>query len=222
MSKSKKPPVDRAVATIRKPKRSDAQKVSVARGAIQAMQASPSWAGAASLQAAVKPWSNTTDALDANAKVLASLRQQVAAAMATQVTLRRDWQAEATVVLGVATATAQGSADTLASLGLDVVAHGRVGALSTPQGLAANPGKVSGTWQASWLRGSAKHGFLVQHGTDPTNASTVSVPTACTKATFKLEGLPSGQSVSIRVAAIDPASPTGQTPWSAWVAATAR
>jgi hypothetical protein len=34
--------------------------------------------------------------------------------------------------------------------------------------------------------------------------------------------LPAASVVSFRVAAIDPAAPTGQSPWSAWVAGSVR
>jgi hypothetical protein len=57
---------------------------------------------------------------------------------------------------------------------------------------------------------------------DPGNPATVSLPQACTKTTFKLDGMPSGAGVSFRIAAIDPASATGQTAWTAWVAGSAK
>jgi len=222
MSKSKKPPVDRAVATIRKPKGTDAQKVTVTQATIQGMQASPSWASATDLQAAVKPWGAAATALGANTTAIANLRKQLAQAEATQLTLRRDWQLNMSHVLSVATLFCAGSADTMKSLGLDVVLHGRIGALGTPADLAVKPGRVSGEVAASWTRGNAIHGFLVQHATDPATPATVSLPQACTKATFKLDGMPSGANVSFRVAAIDPSSSTGQSPWSAWVAGSAK
>lgn len=37
-----------------------------------------------------------------------------------------------------------------------------------------------------------------------------------------LKGMTPGAKVSVRVAAIDPASPTGQSAWSAWVLGNAR
>jgi hypothetical protein len=224
MSKAKKTPVDRAVARIQKPKSTDAQKVNVTRSTLHGMQNSPNWAAATDLQAAVKPWSATADAMEANATVIANLRKQVAAAEAKQLTLRRDWHVETTHVLSVATLFCGGSADTVKSFTLDVASHGRIGLLDVPADLAVHPGKVGGEVDGSWSRGNARHGFLVQHATDPANPATVSAPTACTKSTFKLGGLPSGASVSVsvRVAAIDPASPTGQTPWSAWVLGSAK
>jgi hypothetical protein len=222
MSKKQKPPVDRAVATIRKPRRSDAQKVSATRTTIKGMQQSPSWSQATDLQAVVKPWNATADAIEANATAIAGLRKQVNLAEAKQVTLRRDWEVETAHVLTTATVFCGGSADTVKSLGLDVVLRGRIGILGVPVDLAVSPGGVSGEVEASWTRGNARHGFLVQHATNPADPATVSAPTAWTKVKFKLDGIPSGASVAFRIAAIDPASPTGQSPWSAWVSGTAK
>ena len=76
--------------------------------------------------------------------------------------------------------------------------------------------------EASWDKGIAIHGFVVQHATDPANPATVSGSIPWTRTTFKIDGLPSKANVSVRVAAIDPASPEGQSPWSAWVVGNAR
>jgi hypothetical protein len=219
---SNKIPVDRAVARISKARRTDAQKVSVTQATIQGMQQSPSWSQATALQAAVKPWGTTADAMSTNATTIANLKKQLAAAEAKQATLRRDWQVQLTSVLSAATLFCDGSADTMKSFGLDVAQYGRLGALPVPADLVVHPGKVGGEVEAAWSRGNARHGFLVQHATDPATPATVSLPTACTKVTFKLDGLPSGANVSFRVAAIDPASSTGQSPWSAWVAGSAK
>jgi hypothetical protein len=108
------------------------------------------------------------------------------------------------------------------SLGLGVASSARLGALGIPVGLAVHPGKITGETEATWTRGNAHHGFLVQHAVDPGNPATVSLPQACTKTTFKLDGMPSGAGVSFRIAAIDPASATGQTSWTAWVAGSAK
>jgi hypothetical protein len=67
------------------------------------------------------------------------------------------------------------------------------------------------------LKGLAKHGFVVQWATDANAPATFSMPVVSTKRKLTLSGLPHGASLSFRVAAIDPASATGQSPWSAWV-----
>ena len=222
MSKSKKPPVDKAVATIRKPKGKDAQKVAITQVTAQGMQNSPLWGSAADLQKAVVPWTSDANALGANATLVSHLREQLRAADAQQVVLRRNWTASTSHVLATATLFCAGSADKVKSLTLDVEQRGRTGPLPVPVGLEVNPGAVPGEATAKWPRASAKYGVLLQHATDPANAATVSVPQVCTKTKITLDGMPSNANVSVRIAAIDPSSPQGQTAWSAWVVGNAK
>jgi hypothetical protein len=222
MSKSKKPSVDRAVATIRQPSGTDALKASCTATVTQAMKASPNWAAATDVQSAVAVWTKDATALAANATTIANLRAQLATAEALQLTLRRDWSASRQQVISTVTVFCGGSADKVKGFNLDVVTHARIGTLAVPTALTVNPGKVLGEVVAKWARGLAKHGFVVEHATDPSNAATISAPTVVTKISFKLEGMTQGANVSFRVAAVDPASPTGQTGWTTWVIGSAR
>jgi len=222
MSNATKPLVDRAVATIRKKISTDALKVSVTNQITQAMPQSPNWSAATDVQSAVKTWSAGAAALDANAKVITNLRAQLKAAEAKQLTLRRDWATAKAQVLVNVTVFCGGSADMVKGFNLDVITRTRLGMLPAPTNLTVNPGKVPGEVASTWDKGLAGHGFLVQHATDPTNAATVSASIPSTKPKFTLGGMPQGANVSIRVAAIDPASPTGMSPWTAWIVGNAR
>jgi hypothetical protein len=221
-SKKAKPPVDRAVATIKTSTHSDALKVSVTNQITQAMPQSPNWGAAADVQAAVKVWAGQATALATNATLIANLKAQLGAAEAKQLTLRRDWTAAKSHVTTAVTVFAAGSADVVASFSFDVVSVARIGALAAPLGVVVEPGTANGEAVVSWTRGNAWHGFLVQHAADPTNAATVSASIACTRIKLTLGGLPQGGNVSVHVAAIDPASPTGQSPWSTWAVGSAR
>jgi hypothetical protein len=218
----KKAAVDHAVATIKKATNTDALKVSVTNTLSQAMPQSPSWAAATDVQTAVKGWSAEAAAIGVNAALIASLRAQLSAAEAKQAGLRRSWLASKQQVVTTVTVFCGGSADLVKSFNLDVITHARLGALPPPANLAVNPGTAPGDVVGTWTKGIAVHGFVVQHATDPTNAATTSAPTPSTKPRFTLSGLPTGATVSLRVAAIDPASPTGMSPWSAWVVGNAR
>jgi hypothetical protein len=222
MSKSKKTPVDRAVATVKKSTATDALKVSVTSSVSQAMAQSPDWAAATDVQTAVKAWSADAVAIGANAQAIAGLRAQLAIAEAKQNGLRRDWAASKMQVVSAVTVFCGGSADKVKAFDLDVVSRTRLGALGAPIDLTVNPGTAVGTVMSKWSKGLARHGFLVQHATDPTNAATISAPTPSTKPRFTLTGMPTGATVSLRVAAIDPASSTGMSPWSPWVVGNAR
>ena len=222
MSNKKKPLAERAAATIKRSTKTDVEKVTVTHEVAQAMTASPLWATATALQAAVKAWDADATAIDAQAKVTAGLRAQLKTSLATQAALRGNWQVAKAQVLSMATVLCGGSAENVQGLNLDVITHARLGALPAPSGLTVTPGTVSGEVTAKWLKGLAGHGFLVQHASDPNTAATFSVPAACTKQKITLAGMPANGTLSFRVAAIDPASPTGQSPWTAWVVGNAR
>jgi hypothetical protein len=219
---SKKKAAARAVAKMPALTDTDAQKVAVTGSVSQAMPQSPSWAAATDVQTAVKLWSTSATKLDTNTKAIAGLRVQLLAAEAAQEGLRRDWLAAKQQVTSTVTVFCAGNPELVKSFALDVVTHGRLGPLDAPSGLAVNPGTAPGEVVAKWDKGVAAHGFVVQHATDPTNPATISASTPSTKVTFTLAGLPSSTNVSMRVAAIDPASATGQSPWSAWVVGNAR
>src|SRR5580704_6009077 len=91
--KSKKSPVDRATATIRKASGNDTTKVSTTRTVTQAMKQSPDWAAATDVQTAATVWSKAADALEASTKDIANLRAQLKNAEAAHASLRRDWSA---------------------------------------------------------------------------------------------------------------------------------
>ena len=221
-SKNKAKPVDRAVPVMRKPKRSDAMKVAAASTTVTAMQGSSLWNSNPALQASANAWNAAATTLGSNATVIADLRSKLATALAAQRGYRRDWTDALKHVLASAAVVTQGSADQVHELGLDVRTHATPGGLvPAPTGLAALPTKVVGEVVVGWDLGSAKHGFIVQHATDVANATTISDSIPCTKRKFKLSGLASGNMVHVRVAAIDPASSSGQSPWSDWVAAQA-
>ncbi len=200
----------------------DAEKVSVARAVLTAMKQSPSWATATDVQSAANAWSKNTDALEAGVTGIANLRAQLKNAEAAVASLRRDWAASKQQVTTNVTVFAAGSADVVKGFNLDVVTHARIGLLGAPIDLTVKPGKLTGEVLAAWAKGVARHGFLAQHATDPNTAATISAPVPCTKPKLAVTGLTSGATLSFRVAAIDPASPTGMGPWSAWVVGSAR
>jgi hypothetical protein len=210
------------VATIKRSTRTDAEKVTVTHEISQAMQSSPDWSASTALQTAVKAWDAEATHIDAQAKVVAALRAELKTALAKQASQRADWQVAKTVVTGIATSVCAGSPDRVKALNLDVVVYGRHGMLAVPAGLAVSPGSGNGEVLATWARGLATHGWLVQYATDPANPATVSAAIPSTKRAIKLGGLPHSANVSFRVAAIDPASATGMTPWSPWVLVTVR
>ncbi len=222
MSKTKSQAADQATATIARSTKTDVLKVTVTHEIAAAMPQSSLWATSPALQTAVKAWDGDATAIDAQAKVVSGLRAQLKTAVAMQASLRRNWQVSKTQVLSIATGICGGSADQVKTLNLDVVSHARHGLLPAPTGLTVTPGSLNGVVQAVWTRGLGSHGFLVQHATNPADPTTYSASIACTKHKLVLSGMPAGAALSFRVAAIDPAAASGQSPWSSWVVGNAR
>jgi hypothetical protein len=224
MGKKKKgtSPIDKASPTIRKPKATDVEKVQCTRSTTQGMQASPSWAAATDVQGAVKVWNTCADDIEANAKVIATLKDQLSTAEAKQRSLRRNWQAATSQVLSTVNVFCGGSADMVKTFNVDVRAHTVLGAQAAVEDVTVSTGTQIGEVVASWPRGTGRRGFVVQWATDPANAATYSAQTPCTKTKYTLGGSPSGSIVHLHVAAVDPTSKSGIGPWSAWAAGTAR
>jgi len=222
MSKKKAKPVDRAVPVIRKPKQTDAEKISVTRATTTAMKGSPTWIGSPALQAVTTTWNASADSIEGNAKVIADLRSKLAVAEAAQRGFRVAWAVETKQVIAIAATACGGSADLVHGLGLDVFTHAVLGPLAAPANLTTSQGAVMGSAVLTWARGNARHGFVVQHATDPASPATLSMPVPCTRTRFTFVGGQPSAVVHLRVAAIDPSSPTGMSPWSDWVACTTR
>jgi hypothetical protein len=91
-----------------------------------------------------------------------------------------------------------------------------------PASIVTTPGLAVGEVDTSWDDSVNRHGFMVQHASDPTNATTYSAFIPCTVGAYTLTGQASAATVYFRVAAVDPSQPTHLTAWSAWVAGTAR
>ena len=220
--KTKVGPVTRATPTIRKPKGSDVAKVTVTRSTTTAMKGSSLWSGSPALQTANAAWNAAADAIEKNAKSIADLRSQLAVLEAAQVGLRLDWDVSTKHMTGVVAVVAAGSPDHVAELGYDVLTRVGTGPLTAPVGLSTALGTAAGQARLSWHRGNARHGFIVQHASDVTNVATYSAQLPCTKSKYTLVGAPSLTVVHFRVAAVDPSSSTGMSPWSDWVACTVR
>jgi hypothetical protein len=222
MSKKAKA-MDRAKPTIHAVTHTDAEKVSVARTATAAAKNGPAWATAPDLQAAAKLWSKVSDDMEANATVISGLRSQLAAAEGKQLSLRRSWGAARRQVLSTVDVLCAGSADDVKANGFDALTRTNSGApIAPPDTVHTEPGKAPGSVKVSWLKGSGRHGFVLQHATDVSNTATYSALIPVTGTKYTLQGAISGSVVHFRVAAIDPSEAAGCTAFSAWASGTAR
>ena len=223
VTKQKAKPVDRATPFIRKPKSTDAEKISVTRGVTSTMKNAPQYGSSPELQAVVQVWNQAADAVESNAKVITTARHALAALEATQCANRQAWATATKRVTASVAGISQGSSDVVHALGLDVLTHvGPIAQDVAPSGLNAKPGTVSGEAVISWQKGTARWGFLVQRATDPANGATWAAAIPCTKPKYKVEGEKPSSTVYFRVAAIDATKSSGLGPWSDWLACTVR
>jgi len=219
-TKTKAKPAERATPTSKVVYTTDAEKVTCADGHISSMKASPSWATATDVQASATAWATVTASLTANDVVITGLREQLTDAVGVQVTLRGKWLAARKHVLSTVGVFCAGSVELIEGLGFEVLTHA-VQEITALTSIVTTPGSSAGEVDASWDETVNRHGFMLQHASDPANAATYSPFIPCTVGSFTLGGQVSAATVYFRVAAIDPSQPTHLTAWSPWVAGTA-
>jgi hypothetical protein len=220
--KNKGPQADRAVPTVRTPRRRDTEKVDLTNSLKQSLKASPDWAQATTVQTAFGSLDQDAQKLAAITAQVEGLKGQLRTALTQLVGARRDWGTSLKQLLGTVEVYSKGSVDVVKGFGLEVRSAKALGTLPAPANLVLARGKEAGTVTAKWDKGTSRIGFLVQHATDPANAATFSTPKVWTKTKYTLDGLPSGSTVYFRVAAVDPSESSGQSPYTAWASGVAR
>jgi hypothetical protein len=212
-------PVDSAVPVLRKPKESDAEKVSVTRGVASVMKAHALWGSSKELRDAGTKWIDAADAIEANAARIAAMQRKLGALQDVQRELRRDWDVSTYVVLATVRVVCTKSKDLVQALGFDVRTQTRA-PRAAPAGLVSMPGKRRGEATFTWTRPNDRHDYVVQRALEPEDPSTYSAIVPCSKKTYTLKGEVPESVVYLRVAARDPHVPEGQGPWSDWIACT--
>jgi hypothetical protein len=221
-TKKPKASPDRATPKLRINGRTDKARVTATQALSAAMPQSPDWPQATEAHSALQLVTNGSDALAANAALLVNLRTQVTNAVLKQIALRHDWEVAVGKLLSTVEVFCNGAAEKVAAFGLDVQTRVQHGPQPAPAGLTVKAGTAVGQVVATWTRGGAGNGFIVQHATDPANAATYSVLEPSTKSHVTISGLPSGSLVHVRVAAVDPKVSPALGPWSEWATGTVR
>ena len=209
---------DHAVPRITLPLTTPAERVFAANTHIAAFKNSPGWAEAVEVQAATATWSTETDNLDASHNSIAELESRLAAARTNHLAVLRRWEVRRRGALNAVNAYCDGSKDRVQGFGLGVLTRTAPSETTVPEGLRGRRSKVIGVATVVWTTRRGNHGFMVQHATDPTDAATFSAPIMSSRGTFELTGQTPGATIHVRVLALDPSLPTGQTEYTPWVA----
>ena len=93
-AKAKAKPASRVKPKLSKPKKTVVDKVNFTRSYSTSFKASPNWSTATELQGAVASWNGSADALEANAKLIAQLRDQLETAVLARRSHLEQWAAE--------------------------------------------------------------------------------------------------------------------------------
>jgi hypothetical protein len=219
---AKKEQAQHAKPTSKKPFQTDDEKITGQREHMDALKASSHWATATDVQSAASAWAATTDQMDTNGKQIAKLHSDLATATSLQTTLRMKWLSGRKHTITSVGVFASGDPTIITDLAFTVLTRAAVGSeITVPTGIVTSPGTVQGEVLFAWDEGSNRHGFMVQHATNPADPTTYSATIPCTAPSFTLDGQTPGAVVHIRVASIDPALKSHVTDWSPWVAGTA-
>ena len=210
--------IDKAVAVITDPCSTPAQMADCGHKRLAAMQKSPLWATLpADVQQGGIDLDTASTNIEENDALIVTLLAQVDTARANHLILLRRWVGKKRACLTKVTDYADGSKDTVINLGFAVFVSQPLPPSGVPENLRDKHSKVHGEAHGQWDRGLTDHDYMVQHATDPTNPATHSTPVAVSKVTFKLSAQIPGALVYLRVLAIDPKLPTGQSDYTTWV-----
>jgi hypothetical protein len=209
---------DHAIARFTEPMETVAEKVSAANTHIASIKASTNWAAATDVQAATNAWATETTAVEAGAQSIAALEKALGVARTSQLATLRRWGLRRQGVLGAINVFCDGSKDTMTTFGVAVAGGAAPETAVVPVGIMPLKKKVAGMAAWEWfLTPLNRHGFMVQHATNPADATTYSPAMSCSKRSFRLPLQTPGATISLRVMGLDPTLPTGQTEWSGWV-----
>jgi hypothetical protein len=211
---------DLAVPILTEGSETPTDKVSAAIVHITAIKSSPEWATAPEVQTATAAWETVNTKLDENNTLIADLESQLKKARTSQLAEVRRWEVRKRGLLTAVNAVCDGSKDRVNAFGLGVQQRTSQPQAGVPEGLRARRSKTVGKATAVWNSRPGHYGFMVQYATNPADAATYSPPIVVSRAKFELARQVPGSKVYVRVLALDPSLPTGQTEFTSWVAVT--
>jgi hypothetical protein len=213
-----KVPVDRATPQITEPMATPEEMVSTGNDTINKIKASSNYANAPEVQNAVTAWQTTVSALDTNNKAKEQARAQLDQAETAEPALVRRYHVRRNGVLTAIAAFADGSKQIVQSFGTAVGERKPAPVATVPANVRPMIRKRLGVASVRWDPTPGASGYLLQHCTNPADATTYAAPISLTQARYHLTGQTPGATVYFRVLACDPSLPNGQSAYTAWLA----
>jgi hypothetical protein len=212
---------DRCTPVLLQAHRTVEEKISCTTVHYTALTKSSEWAAAKdTLDVPTAAWLKTANDMGTAQKELDDLLKAVAAKRVALDTLVQTWAAQTTQCLGAVKEYCSGSQTKCKNMGFGTA--GRVSRPSAPLpvNLVAHHNKVAGIAELEWKCDGRRHQYMVQHATNPADASTYAAPVVVSRMRFKLPGQTPGAVLHFRVQVLDPKLPEGHSDWTAWVPVT--
>ena len=160
-------PVDRATPQITEPQATAEDMVTTGNETINKIKASPSYAAAADVQAAVAAWSTATAALGTNNAAKVTARAQLELAVTNEPALVRRYQVRRNAVLTAISAFADGSKQVVQSFGTAVEERKPAPLATVPANLRPFVKKQLGVASLRWDPTEGASGYFRVLACDP-------------------------------------------------------
>jgi hypothetical protein len=213
-----KPKVDHATPQIPETSQSAEKLFEDGTRIVTNVTASSALAGAPDVQTALKALGAANTALGTNNVAKAAGRLQLETAVTAEGPLVRRWGIRKRALVSAIEIAGDGSTELVAAFNVAVEQREPRPDAVVPVNL--RPMKVARSTYASvrWDPTDGATGYMLQHATNPADATTYSPQIHVSAAKYRLAGTP-GTTVYFRVLALDASLPLGQTAFTAWVAA---
>ncbi len=216
---NKKIAVDNATPKITQPMETAEEMFQTGNDMVTKINASSGIAGAGEVETNLKAWALVLAALGVNNTNKSNAKNQLAQAETAEPALMRRCKVRRNLVLGAIESFGDGAAQTVQSLNVAVAERVASPLAIVPQNLRPMKKQTAAYASVRWDKTPGARGYLLQHATNPADATTYSPQIVVTAAKFHLAGQTPGATVYFRVLACDPRlAPTGQTAYTAWVA----
>jgi hypothetical protein len=212
-----KVPVDRATPQIQEPTVTPEQKVATGNDTLAKINASTNIASATDVASAAKLWAAANTALDTNNQAKTKARSDLATAETNEPALLRRWQVRKDATLTAIEAFGDGSKQLVQSFNVPVEERRARPTPGVPVNLRPMKIKTPTFASVRWDPTLGARGYLVQHATNPADATTYSAQIATSQARYHLAAQTTGTTIYFRVLACNKALPNGQTAYTAWV-----
>ncbi len=214
-----KVPVDHATPKITEPMETSEEMVTIGNEVIAQINASTGITNAAEVQANVKAWGLVLTARGQNNTNKANGRAMVTQAETAEPALMRRCKVRRNLVLGAIQSAGDGAAQVVQGFNVEVEVRKTAPLAGVPLNLRPMKKRTPTYASVRWDLMPGARGYLLQHATNPADATTYSPQISLTATRYHLTGQTPGTTVYLRVLACDGRlTPTGQTAYCAWVA----